>query len=176
MRRKDGAMTGKLTENSKAANSKAVIAVGDPAPAFDLPGSGGANVSLAAMRGKKLVLYFYPKDDTSGCTQEAIEFNGLRGDFAKAGTQIVGMSPDSAKAHDKFRSKYELSLALAADESKETLQAYGVWVEKSMYGRKYMGVERSTFLIGADGRIARIWRKVKVPGHAEEVLAAAKAL
>ena len=153
-----------------------VLKEGDPAPAFDLPGSGGKRLSLSDFAGKKVALYFYPKDDTSGCTQEAIEFNGLKEKFAKAGTAIVGMSPDSAAKHDKFRSKYDLSLPLAADETKETLQAYGVWVEKSMYGRKYMGVERSTFLIDKNGRIARIWRKVKVPGHAEEVLAAAKAL
>jgi thioredoxin-dependent peroxiredoxin len=146
---------------------------GDSAPPFTLPGAGGESVSLATLQGKKVVLYFYPKDDTSGCTKEAIEFNALRDKFAKAGTVIVGMSPDSAKSHDKFRAKYELAFPLAADETKETLSAYGVWVEKSMYGRKYMGVERSTFLIGADGKIAKIWRKVKVPGHAEEVLAAA---
>lgn len=149
---------------------------GDSAPSFDLPGSGGKRIALSALAGKKIALYFYPKDDTSGCTQEAIEFNGLREKFVKSGTVIVGMSPDSAAKHDKFCSKYELSLPLAADETKETLQAYGVWVEKSMYGRKYMGVERSTFLIDKNGRIAKIWRKVKVPGHAEEVLAAAKAL
>jgi peroxiredoxin Q/BCP len=171
MRRKDGAMTTKSTGNAEA-----TLQEGDAAPAFDLPGAGGANVSLASFKGKKLVLYFYPKDDTSGCTAEAIDFNGLRDKFAKAKTAIVGMSPDSAKSHDKFCSKYDLSLALASDESKETLSAYGVWVEKSMYGRKYMGVERSTYLIDANGRIAKIWRKVKVPGHAEEVLAAAKAV
>lgn len=154
----------------------AALQTGDLAPAFDLPGAGGARVSLSAFGGKKLVLYFYPKDDTSGCTAEAIGFNALRGEFAQAGAAVVGMSPDSVKAHDKFCSKYELSLALAADEGKETLAAYGVWVEKSMYGRKYMGVERTTFLISEDGRIAKIWRKVKVPGHAEEVLKAARAL
>lgn len=152
------------------------LAEGDRAPAFELPGAGGAPVSLKALKGKKLVLYFYPKDDTSGCTREAIEFNALREKFAMAGTVVVGMSPDSAKSHDKFRTKYALELPLASDETRETLGAYGVWVEKSMYGRKYMGVERSTFLIDAQGRIARIWRKVKVPGHAEEVLAAAQAL
>lgn len=149
---------------------------GDLAPAFELPGAGGEKVSLAALKGKNVVLYFYPKDDTSGCTKEAIEFNALREEFAKAKTVVVGMSPDPVKRHDKFREKYDLSLPLASDETKDTLAAYGVWVEKSMYGRKYMGVERTTALIRADGRIARIWRKVKVPGHAEEVLAAAKAL
>ncbi|HYA79672.1 MAG TPA: peroxiredoxin [Methylocystis sp.] len=154
----------------------AALNEGDPAPDFDLPGAGGAQLSLADFKGRKLALYFYPKDDTSGCTQEAKEFNGLRDKFAKAGAAVVGVSPDSVKAHDKFRDKYELKLPLASDAEKAVLNAYGVWVEKSMYGRKYMGVERSTFLIGADGRIAKIWRKVKVPGHAEAVLAAAKAL
>jgi thioredoxin-dependent peroxiredoxin len=149
---------------------------GDAAPLFNLPGAGGEALSLAGFKGQKLALYFYPKDDTSGCTKEAIEFNALRDEFTKAGTVVLGMSPDSPKKHDKFREKYELSIALAADEAKETLAAYGVWVEKSMYGKKYMGVERTTFLIGADGKIAKIWRKVKVPGHAEAVLAAAKAL
>lgn len=158
------------------AAASVVLNEGDSAPAFTLPGAGGKDVSLADFAGKKIVLYFYPKDDTSGCTKEAIEFNALREKFAKAKTIVVGMSPDSAKSHDKFREKYELALPLAADESKATLAAYGVWVEKSMYGRKYMGVERSTFLIDGKGKIARIWRKVKVPGHAEEVLAAASAL
>ena len=152
------------------------LKVGDPAPAFDLPGAGGEKLSLAALKGKKVVLYFYPKDDTAGCTKEAIDFNSLRDKFAKAKTVVVGMSPDPVKSHDKFRAKYQLSLPLASDETKDALGAYGVWVEKSMYGRKYMGVERTTVLIGPDGRIAEIWRKVKVPGHAEEVLAAAKAL
>jgi peroxiredoxin Q/BCP len=153
-----------------------VLKEGDLAPSFELPGSGGERVALSDFAGMKLALYFYPKDDTSGCTKEAIEFNGLRDKFSRSGAAIVGMSPDSAVKHDKFCAKYDLSLRLASDETKETLQAYGVWAEKSMYGRKYMGVERSTFLIDKDGRIARIWRKVKVPGHAEEVLAAAKAL
>jgi peroxiredoxin Q/BCP len=165
--------------SQKAAASPApagLLEEGDSAPSFTLPGAGGETLSLAALAGKKVVLYFYPKDDTSGCTKEAIEFNALRDKFAEAGAVIVGISPDSAKSHDKFRAKYELALPLAADETKATLAAYGVWVEKSMYGRKYMGVERSTFLIDAKGRIARIWRKVKVPGHAEEVLAAVEGL
>jgi len=149
---------------------------GDPAPVFALPGAGGKQLSLSDFLGKKVALYFYPKDDTSGCTKEAIEFNALKEKFAKAGAVVIGMSPDSAAKHDKFRAKYELSLPLASDEDKKTLHAYGVWVEKSMYGRKYMGVERSTFLIDKNGRIARIWRKVKVPGHAEEVFAATKEL
>ncbi len=163
-------------EKSETAAAAPLLKEGDPAPAFTLPGAGGETVSLAALAGKKVALYFYPKDDTSGCTKEAIEFNALRDKFAKAKTVVVGMSPDSPKSHDKFRAKYELALPLAADETKETLAAYGVWVEKSMYGRKYMGVERSTFLIDQNGRIAKIWRKVKVPGHAEEVLAAAAGL
>ena len=150
--------------------------VGDAAPDFSLPRDGGGVLSLADFKGRKLVLYFYPKDDTSGCTLEAQDFKRLAGDFAAADAAIVGASPDPVKQHDKFRDKYELTFPLLADETKQVLEAYGVWVEKSMYGRKYMGVERSTFLIGPDGRIARVWRKVKVPGHAEEVLAAAKSL
>jgi peroxiredoxin Q/BCP len=153
-----------------------LLQAGDRAPDFKLPRDGEGSLSLADFKGKKLVLYFYPKDDTSGCTAEAIDFNRLSGEFAKAGATVVGASPDPVKKHDKFRQKYELGFPLLADESKQTLESYGVWVEKSMYGRKYMGVERSTFLVGPDGKIARIWRKVKVPGHAEEVLAAAKAL
>lgn len=152
------------------------LQAGDPAPDFKLPRDGKGDLSLADFKGKKLVLYFYPKDDTSGCTAEAIAFNGLAKEFAAANAAVVGGSPDPVKKHDKFRDKYELTFPLIADETKQTLEAYGVWVEKSMYGRKYMGVERSTFLIGPDGKIAQIWRKVKVPGHAEEVLAAAKAL
>jgi thioredoxin-dependent peroxiredoxin len=153
-----------------------LVQAGDAAPDFTLPRDGGGEMSLADFTGKKLVLYFYPKDDTSGCTMEAQDFNRLAGDFAAEGVAVVGASPDPVKQHDKFREKYELTFPLLADESKQVLQAYGVWVEKSMYGRTYMGVERSTFLIGPDGGIARAWRKVKVPGHAEEVLAAAKAL
>jgi peroxiredoxin Q/BCP len=153
-----------------------ILKAGDPAPGFTLPRDGLGDLSLGDFKGKKLVLYFYPKDDTSGCTAEAIDFNRLAPDFAKAGAAIVGASPDPVKRHDKFRQKYELTFPLIADESKAMLESYGVWVEKSMYGRKYMGVERSTFLIGPDGKIARIWRKVKVPGHADEVLAATKAL
>ena len=151
------------------------LAVGDQAPEFELPTDGGGAVSLRGLRGNKVVLYFYPKDDTSGCTAEAIAFNGLRGEFAAAGAVLLGVSPDSPASHAKFKKKHGLAFALAADESKAMSEAYGVWVEKSMYGRKYMGVERTTFLIGADGRIARVWRKVKVPGHAAEVLAAAEA-
>lgn len=149
---------------------------GSPAPDFDLPADGGKRLRLSSLRGTKVVLYFYPKDDTQGCTLEAIAFNRLRPQFAKAGAEIVGLSADSPASHDKFKKKHGLDFPLAADEDKAVLQAYGVWVEKSMYGRKYMGIERTTFLIDAHGRIARVWRKVRVPGHAEEVLEAAKAL
>jgi thioredoxin-dependent peroxiredoxin len=143
---------------------------GDAAPSFSLPATGGRTISLADFAGKKVILYFYPKDDTSGCTKEAIAFNGLRDRFAAAGAVILGVSPDGVKSHDKFQAKYELAFPLLADEEKAMLEAYGVWVEKSMYGRRYMGVERTTFLIDGSGKIARIWPKVKVPGHAEEVL------
>lgn len=146
------------------------------APQFDLPRDGGGNVSLASMAGKKVVLYFYPKDNTSGCTTEAIDFTALAGEFAKAGAVIVGMSPDPVKAHDKFIAKHELGIVLASDEDKSVLEAYGVWKEKSMYGRKYMGVERSTFIIDGDGKIAKVWRKVKVAGHAQAVLEAVQSL
>ncbi|MGO4869002.1 MAG: peroxiredoxin [Roseiarcus sp.] len=150
--------------------------IGDVAPQFELSADDGGSVSMSRFRGKTVVLYFYPKDDTSGCTAEAIAFDALRAKFDAAGAVVVGVSPDSAASHGKFKRKHALSLTLAADESKATLEAYGVWREKSMYGRKYMGVERTTFLIDAKGRVARVWRKVKVPGHAEEVLAAAEAM
>lgn len=149
---------------------------GQTAPNFDLPRDGGGALVLSDLGGRKVALYFYPKDDTSGCTTQAIDFSALRTDFDKAGTVVVGISPDSIKSHEKFKAKHELSVDLVADEERKALEAYGVWVEKSMYGRKYMGVERSTFLIGPDGKIARIWRKVKVTGHAREVLEAAQAL
>jgi peroxiredoxin Q/BCP len=148
---------------------------GDAAPDFTLPSDGG-EISLQSFRGRKLVLYFYPKDDTSGCTREAIDFNGLKGQFEQAGAAILGASPDSPASHAKFKTKHRLGLALASDEAKTMLEAYGVWVEKSMYGRKYMGVERTTFLIDRNGVIAQVWNNVKVPGHAETVLAAAKSL
>ncbi|WP_201838610.1 peroxiredoxin [Microvirga zambiensis] len=152
------------------------LSIGSPAPAFSLPATDGREIGLEALKGRNVVLYFYPKDDTSGCTLEAQAFQALKKDFAAADTEIVGVSPDSLKSHDKFRAKYALDFALASDEATQMLQAYGVWVEKSMYGRKYMGVERTTVLIDRDGTIARVWNKVKVEGHAEEVLAAAKAL
>jgi thioredoxin-dependent peroxiredoxin len=151
------------------------LTVGMPAPDFTLPADGGKTLALSELKGKKVVLYFYPKDDTSGCTAEAIAFNGLRRAFEAANTVIVGLSADSVTSHDKFKKKHGLEFALASDEEKTALEAYGVWVEKSMYGKKYMGIERTTVLIGADGRVALVWPKVKVPGHAEEVLAAAQA-
>ena len=153
----------------------APLRVGDPAPAFRLARDGGGELQLQAFAGRKLVLYFYPKDDTSGCTRQAIDFNALRSAFAAAGTDVVGISPDPIDSHDAFKAKHRLELPLGSDESKSVCEAYGVWTEKSMYGRRYMGVERTTFLVGPDGRIARIWPKVKVPGHADEVLAAATA-
>jgi peroxiredoxin Q/BCP len=149
---------------------------GAPAPNMNLPRDGGGNVSLAELAGKKVVVYFYPKDDTSGCTTEALDFTALADDFAAAGAVVVGVSPDPVKAHDKFVAKHNLGVILASDEDKTVLEAYGVWKEKSMYGRQYMGVERSTFLINDNGEIARIWRKVKVKGHAQEVLEAARSL
>jgi thioredoxin-dependent peroxiredoxin len=152
------------------------LEVADPAPQFDLPRDGGGSLSLAASAGKPVVLYFYPQDDTTSCTQEAISFSRLKQEFAKAGAVVIGLSPDSAKKHDKFKSKYDLTIDLAADEERKVIEAYNLWVEKSMYGRRYMGVERATFLIGSDGRIAKIWRKVRVKGHAEAVLEAVRAL
>ncbi len=149
---------------------------GTPAPAFTLPATDGKIISLESLKGRKAVLYFYPKDDTSGCTLEAKDFQALRKDFEAAGTEIIGISPDPMKSHDKFRTKYGLAFPLASDETKAMLEAYGVWVEKSMYGRKYMGVERTTVLIDREGMIAKVWNKVKVQGHAEEVLEASRGL
>ncbi|MCO5158389.1 MAG: peroxiredoxin [Aquamicrobium sp.] len=152
------------------------IKPGNPAPDFTLPGSGENRISLSDYRGRIVVLFFYPKDDTSGCTAEAISFSGLKAGFDALGATVIGLSPDSVKSHDRFRAKHELTVDLASDEEKEVLQAYGVWVQKSMYGRKYMGVERTTVLIDRSGTIVRVWNKVKVPGHAAEVLEAVKAL
>jgi thioredoxin-dependent peroxiredoxin len=154
----------------------AELRTGQPAPQFELPTGEGGRLSLAEFLGKPVVLYFYPQDDTTSCTAEAIDFSQLKPEFSKAGATVIGISPDSAKKHGKFKAKYGLSVELAADEARNTIEAYGLWTEKAMFGRRYMGVERATFLIGADGRIARIWRKVKVPGHAAEVLAAVNAL
>ena len=152
---------------------------GDRAPDFELPTENGEKLKLSKLikaGGKPVVVYFYPKDDTSGCTAEAKDFTRLAADFKKAGVEVIGISPDSAESHQKFAKKHDLKVRLAADADKAVASAYGVWVEKSMYGRRYMGVERSTFLIDAKGKIARSWRKVKVTGHADAVLAAAKAL
>ena len=150
--------------------------LGTKAPAFSLPSDGGGTVSLADFAGRKLVLYFYPRADTSGCTKEAIDFSRLRGDFGRANTEIVGVSADPVPALAKFKAKHQLAIALASDEKHRMLEAYGVWQEKSLYGRKFLGVVRTTFLIGPDGRIAKVWPKVSVDGHAADVLAAAKAL
>jgi thioredoxin-dependent peroxiredoxin len=152
------------------------LAVGGRAPAFALPADGGQTLSLASFKGKPLVLYFYPKDDTSGCTAEAIDFTKLAKEFQKTGAAVLGVSKDSVAAHEKFKKKYNLAVSLAADEETKTAKAYGVWVEKSMYGRRYMGMERSTFLIDGNGIIRGIWRKVKVTGHATAVLDAVKSL
>lgn len=147
---------------------------GSACPDFSLPDDRGDSASLADFKGRPFVLFFYPKDDTSGCTREATEFSGLKDAFDAIGVEVVGVSPDPVTKHQKFRDKHELTVRLLSDEEKTLLQAFGVWVEKSMYGRRYMGVERTTALVAADGRIARLWPKVKVPGHAEEVLEAAR--
>lgn len=147
-----------------------VLKEGDTAPDFEVPTDGGGRFRLADQRGFPVVLYFYPKDDTSGCTKEAIGFSERKPEFDEVQTCILGVSPDDPRSHDKFREKYGLGITLGADEDKKVAEAYGVWIEKSMYGRKYMGVDRSTFLIDRDGVIAKIWRNVKVPGHVEDVL------
>ena len=146
------------------------IQEGDKAPAFKLHVDGGGTVSLKDFGGKPLILYFYPKDDTSGCTREAIDFSAATARFKKLGAAVVGVSKDSVVSHDKFKKKHDLKITLASDPEGTVVESYGSWVEKSMYGRKYMGIDRSTFLIDGKGKIARIWRKVKVPGHVEEVL------
>ena len=149
-----------------------MISEGDNAPAIDVVTTDGSSVNLAAP-GQPLVLYFYPKDDTSGCTREAQDFTALAGEFEQAGVKVVGVSRDPMRKHEKFISKYDLAVPLASDEDGRISDAFGTWVEKSMYGRKYMGMERATYLIGSEGKIVRAWRKVKVPGHAQEVLKAA---
>jgi peroxiredoxin Q/BCP len=164
------------SKTTKGRHMASELVAGAKAPPFTLPRDGGTSVSLEDFKGRNLVLYFYPKADTPGCTKESIAFSGLREAFAKAGTDILGVSADKVAAQDKFKAKHKLTIALGSDESKEMLQAYGAWAEKSMYGRKYLGVIRKTFLIGADGRIVHIWPKVSVPGHAEEVLEAVRAL
>ena len=151
------------------------LAEGQKAPDFELPRDGGGILKLSDLRGRKVVLFFYPKDDTSGCTAEAIDFSRLKSRFEAAGAVVVGLSPDSPRKHDRFKAKHGITVDLVSDEDKSVLQAYGVWAEKSMYGRKYMGVERTTVLIGADGRVLAVWPKVRVAGHAEAVLAAVEA-
>jgi peroxiredoxin Q/BCP len=149
---------------------------GAKAPAFTLPQDGGGTVSLSDFKGRKLVIYFYPRADTPGCTKESIEFSKLRSQFTKAGTDILGVSADPVKAQDAFKKKHKLTVGLLSDERHEMLEAYGAWGKKSMYGKTFMGIIRSTLLVGPDGRIARIWPKVKVDGHAQQVLEAARAL
>ena len=150
--------------------------IGDTAPAFTLPRDGGEQVSLNDYAGQAVVLYFYPRDDTPGCTKEAIGFTEMAAEFAAANTVVIGASKDSVQKHDKFREKHSLGVVLVSDEESDLCETYGVWVEKNMYGKTYLGIERATFLIGPDGKIAQIWRKVKVPGHVEAVLEAARAL
>jgi peroxiredoxin Q/BCP len=164
--------SGKTTKGRRMA----AISAGAKAPDFTLPRDGGGTVSLADFRGRKLVVYFYPKADTSGCTREAQDFSRLAAAFARARTTVLGVSADPVKKLDRFKAKHDLSVALCSDERHDMLEAYGMWAKKSMYGRSYMGVLRNTVLIGPDGRIAQVWEKVKIDGHAEEVLAAAKAL
>lgn len=150
--------------------------IGTVAPDFDLPRDGGGRVSLSEFSGRPVVLFFYPKDDTTGCTAESLAFTSLAADFEAAGAAVIGLSPDSVACHDRFKKKHDLSVVLASDEEKTTLQAYGVWKQKSMYGRNFMGVERTTFLVTPDSLIAAIWQKVRVPGHAEIVLQAVRNL
>lgn len=149
------------------------LQIGDAAPSFSLPANGGKTVSLSDYAGRKLVIYFYPKDNTPGCTTEAIDFTAAVKDFDKANTAIIGVSADSVKKHENFIEKHKLGITLVSDEEQKMLSDYGVWVEKNMYGRKFMGIERATYLIGTDGTIEQIWRKVKVKGHVEAVLEAA---
>ena len=154
----------------------AKIDIGSKAPTFSLPATGGGKISLKSLKGKKVVLYFYPKDDTPGCTKEACGFNDKRSGFLSANAEIIGVSKDSLAKHEKFKTKYNLDFELASDEENEICEAYGVWKEKNMYGRKYMGIERSTFLIDEKGIVRAEWRKVKVPGHVEAVLDATQQL
>jgi peroxiredoxin Q/BCP len=152
------------------------LEAGEKAPNFKLATDAGDVVSRASLKGKPFLIYFYPKDDTSGCTREAVDFSAAAGKFAKLGIPVIGVSKDSVASHEKFRKKHKLKIALASDPDLEAAHAWGVWVEKSLYGRKYMGMERATFLVDAKGAIIQAWHKVKVPGHVEAVLAAAKSL
>ncbi|MBF9041556.1 thioredoxin-dependent thiol peroxidase [Rhodobacterales bacterium LSUCC0387] len=153
-----------------------MLEIGSPAPDFTLPRDGGGDVTISAQKPKKVVLYFYPKDDTSGCTKEAQGFTDAANAFAAAGAVVIGVSKDSVAKHDKFITKYDLGVILASDENSDVCERYGAWVEKSMYGKKYMGIERCTYLIDGEGKIFQIWRKVKVPGHVDAVLDALKSL
>ena len=153
-----------------------MLSEGDPVPDVSLEGMEGQKISPADFRGQKLVIYFYPKDDTSGCTREAQDFTALAEEFEKSGTWILGVSKDDARKHRKFIDKYALKVPLATDPDGSVCEAFGTWIQKSMYGRKYMGIERATFLVDRDGLVQRVWRNVKVPGHADEVLAAAREL
>lgn len=150
--------------------------IDEPAPDFTLPRDGGGAITLSALRSGPVVLFFYPRDDTSGCTKEAIDFTSLKGEFEAAGATVLGLSKDTVAKHDKFRDKHDLGVALLSDADAEVCEAYGVWKEKSMYGKKFWGIERSTFLIDGNGKVAKVWRKVKVPGHAQEVLDTVRAL
>ena len=152
------------------------LTIGGPAPDFTLPRNGEGTVTLSTLQGKAVVLYFYPKDDTSGCTAEACGFRDSAADFKKLKAQVVGVSKDSVARHDKFKAKYKLNFPLVSDEDGKICEKYGTWIEKSLYGRKYMGIDRATFLIDKDGVVRKVWRKVKVPGHVDEVSAALKAM
>jgi peroxiredoxin Q/BCP len=165
-----------MARNESDRKKPAPLAAGAKAPAFKLPRDGGGTTSLGDFAGRKLVLYFYPRADTPGCTREAIDFSRMKASFGRADTDILGISADPVPAQDAFKAKHNLTIALGSDEKHRMLEAYGVWQEKSMYGRKFMGIVRATFLIGPDSKIARVWPKVSVDGHATEVLAAAKAL
>ena len=174
--RKQGSQTAASKPLKPSASRPAALVEGTRAPAFRLPRDGGGSVALADFAGQKLVVFFYPRADTPGCTKEAIDFTRLKGEFAAAGTAVLGVSADPVKAQETFRDKHQLAVALISDERHEMLDAYGAWGEKSLYGRTFMGIIRTTVLVGADGRIARVWRNVRVDGHADEVLEAARAL
>ena len=174
--RKQGSQTAASKPLRQSASKPAALAEGKNAPAFRLPRDGGDTVSLADFAGQQLVVFFYPRADTPGCTKEAIDFTRLKGDFAAAGTAVLGVSADTVKAQEAFRNKHELAVPLISDERHEMLEAYGAWGEKSLYGRTFLGIIRTTVLIGSDGKVARVWRNVRVDGHADEVLAAARAL
>ena len=171
-----GAASKQLNSSKSDAAAKVALAEGEKAPAFRLPRDGGDVVTLSDYAGRKLVLFFYPRADTPGCTREAIDFTRLADDFAKAGTAVLGISADPLKAQEKFRDKHKLGVPLISDEQHEMLEAYGAWDEKSMYGKSFLGILRTTILVGSDGKIARVWRNVRVDGHADEVLEAARSL